>query len=287
MLKNAGPPKTQERLELQGVDSKGNGNGGVLFQSVYPGSHGNSSLARVSDTKQGNNHAKFFSSLKLTSLTHIVPISMPAPPICYTGHNLLTAGAKGEENGAHCYTFVTIEKDFWELDEFDFAPPNIAPTLRQAYPNLQTHSVMVAARGDAPLLDGNYDWIMDSGATSHMCNNRELFTSITPHNGRVTTAGEATSAIGIGTISVRCELEDETCVLDLTNVLHVPSLPINLISLSKMNHTSYLSTKHGFVMKDRTSSEEVLKCRSVDELFVLNQERKFDMALLANDFLTL
>ena len=71
----------------------------MLFQSVYPGSHGNSSLARVSDTKQGNNHAKFFSSLKLMSLTHIVPISMPAPPICYTGHNLLTAGAKGEENG--------------------------------------------------------------------------------------------------------------------------------------------------------------------------------------------
>ena len=164
---------------------------------------------------------------------------MPAPPICYTSHKLLTAGAKGGEYGA----FVTIIKDFWELDEFDFAPSNIAPTLKQAYPDLQTHSVMVTARGDAPFLDGNYDWIMDSGATSHMCNNRELFTSITPHNGRVTTAGEATSAIGKGTISVRCELEDETCVLDLTNILHVPSLPINLIILSKMNHSAYLSVE--------------------------------------------
>ena len=60
---------------------------------------------------------------------------------------------RGGEYGA----FVTIEKDFWELDEFDFAPPNIAPTLRQTFPQLQTHSVLVAARGDALLLDGNYD----------------------------------------------------------------------------------------------------------------------------------
>ena len=41
-----------------------------------------------------------------------------------------SAESKGGEYGA----FVTIEKDFWELDEFDFAPPNIAPTLRQAFP---------------------------------------------------------------------------------------------------------------------------------------------------------
>ena len=38
-LKNADPPKTQERLELQGADSRENGNGEVLFKSVYPSSH--------------------------------------------------------------------------------------------------------------------------------------------------------------------------------------------------------------------------------------------------------
>ena len=80
---------------------------------------------------------------------------------------------------------LQLKKIFLELDEFDFTPPNIAPTLRQTFPQLQTHSVLVAARGDAPLLDGNYNWIMDSGATSHMSNNRELFTSIAPHIGRL------------------------------------------------------------------------------------------------------
>ena len=40
-------------------------------------------------------------------------------------------------------------------------------------------------------------------------------------------------------------------------------------------------------MKSRTSGEKVLRARVVDGLFVLNQERKFDMALLANDTLTL
>ena len=98
---------------------------------------------------------------------------------------------------------------------------------------------------------------------------------------------QATSAIGIGTISVCCELSDEICVLDLNNVLLVPSLPINLISLSKMNQSTYLSTKDSFVITSHTSSEEVLRARVVDGLFVLNQERKFDMALLAKDTLTL
>ena len=42
VFKNAGPPKTQEQLELKCADSSGNGNGGVLFKSVYPSSHGNS-----------------------------------------------------------------------------------------------------------------------------------------------------------------------------------------------------------------------------------------------------
>ena len=41
-FENAGPPKTQERLELKGANSNRNGNGGALFKSVYPSSHGNS-----------------------------------------------------------------------------------------------------------------------------------------------------------------------------------------------------------------------------------------------------
>ena len=71
----------------------------------------------------------------------IVPIALPPPPnnlaalptlemsapcLAALSHNSenYSAGSKGGEHGA----FVTIEKDFWELDEFDIAPPNIAPT---------------------------------------------------------------------------------------------------------------------------------------------------------------
>jgi len=38
-IQNAGPPKSQERLELNCADSSGNGNGGALFKSVYPSAH--------------------------------------------------------------------------------------------------------------------------------------------------------------------------------------------------------------------------------------------------------
>ena len=68
-LKNAGPPKTQERLELQGADSRENGNGEVLFESVYPSSH-RSSVAQLSCLQKGNKNAH---------ACDIVPIALPSP----------------------------------------------------------------------------------------------------------------------------------------------------------------------------------------------------------------
>ena len=47
VIKNAGPPKTQERLELNCADSNRNGNGGALFKSVYPSSFENSRGIKV------------------------------------------------------------------------------------------------------------------------------------------------------------------------------------------------------------------------------------------------
>ena len=51
VFKNAGPPKSQEQLELKGTDSSGNGNGGALFKSDYPSSHGNNSTQFVVSNK--------------------------------------------------------------------------------------------------------------------------------------------------------------------------------------------------------------------------------------------
>ena len=68
-LKNAGSPKTQEQLELQGADSRGNGNGEVLFKSVYPSSHGSSEVQLLCLHK----------GIKTAHECEIVPIALPPP----------------------------------------------------------------------------------------------------------------------------------------------------------------------------------------------------------------
>lgn len=77
-------------------------------------------------------------------------------------------------------------------------------------------------------------WIIDSGATEHMCNNRTYFSDFfdSPKNIKLAN-GDTISSSGYGTIS--CSVND--LALTLKNVLYVPSLKSNLLSISALaNH---------------------------------------------------
>jgi hypothetical protein len=97
--------------------------------------------------------------------------------------------------------FVGLKNYSLTLNDFDFAP-NIAPTYDQLFPYLNTQKVLIASRGDRPLIDPKFDWIVDSGCTSHMCNNKSLFTELTSISSTITTAGEPAQVIGIGTARI-------------------------------------------------------------------------------------
>ena len=73
-------------------------------------------------------------------------------------------------------------------------------------------------------------WIVDSGATDHMSGNRGLFKTLRlcPENLRVKVAnGVVTKVAGIGSVLLTKHLE-------VHNVLFVPALTCNLISVSKL-----------------------------------------------------
>ena len=73
-------------------------------------------------------------------------------------------------------------------------------------------------------------WIVDSGATDHMTGNRGLFKTLRlcPENLRVKVAnGVVTKVAGIGSVLLTEHLE-------VHNVLFVPALTCNLISVSKL-----------------------------------------------------
>ena len=79
-------------------------------------------------------------------------------------------------------------------------------------------------------------WIMDSGATKHMTSHRTAFDTyevISPRNVRLSD-GSAAEAIGMGSIVVGVEMRGKATTIRITDVLHVPKLQANLLSVSKL-----------------------------------------------------
>lgn len=98
-----------------------------------------------------------------------------------------------------------------------------------------------AARG--ALLCGHGEsnaWIGDSGATDHMCNNKAAFKELIPYNKVIRVAnGDSMTAVGKGSIDVRCYNGKEWVTRPMLNVLYVPELDCNLFSLSKVLDRGY------------------------------------------------
>lgn len=80
-------------------------------------------------------------------------------------------------------------------------------------------------------------WIVDSGATCHISNCRESFTSYEMLKKPLEVSlgdGYMLEAMGTGVVSLMLELPDKQLQCNLYNVLHVPKLTYNLLSVSKM-----------------------------------------------------
>ena len=81
------------------------------------------------------------------------------------------------------------------------------------------------------------NWIIDSGATSHMCNNKKLFRELnTLRKPQEVTLGDehVLEVTAEGTVPLQMLLPDgRTQRCNLNNVLFVPKLSHNLLSVSK------------------------------------------------------
>ena len=81
---------------------------------------------------------------------------------------------------------------------------------------------------------GNKDWVVDSGATRHICGDKNSFFEYTPENegDEVIYLGDShsTPVLGKGKILFKLTFGK---TLSLSNVLYVPEIRYNLISLSE------------------------------------------------------
>ncbi|KAI4303075.1 hypothetical protein MLD38_038749 [Melastoma candidum] len=104
-------------------------------------------------------------------------------------------------------------------------------------------------------------WYPDSGATDHMTSTAGMLHNFVPYSGlhRVRLGdGTGLSIAGVGQLHLR--VNDH--ILRLTDVLYVPQLCHNLISIKRLCHDNFCSVEFdgsSFVVKDRRTGTELLR----------------------------
>ena len=119
---------------------------------------------------------------------------------------------------------------------------NTVETKQRDSSSSDSESIGLVVRHALPvsLNAGSHDsWIVDSGATCHMCNDRRLFVEFCNLEKLLeVTLGDGydLDAIGRGVVLLETKLpsgKTKKCKLD--DVLHVPKLSYNLLSVSKIS----------------------------------------------------
>lgn len=105
---------------------------------------------------------------------------------------------------------------------------------RERQDKKQEEKVETNAFIGTPKMLNDYDWCMDTGATEHMCRNKDMFEDMkmTEVNRKVKLGdGNLLEVKGIGTVRVYADNGDEIIPTVLSNVLYVPNLKVNLFSV--------------------------------------------------------
>lgn len=81
-------------------------------------------------------------------------------------------------------------------------------------------------------------FIIDSGATSHMCSRKEWFTSLKPSTGKIKCASKAAMLDVEGTGNIHGKISDNISII-LKDVLYVPNLNAQLISVKNIESADF------------------------------------------------
>ena len=99
--------------------------------------------------------------------------------------------------------------------------------------NFDEHDVNYMGEYNPPLI--YYDWLGDSATTSHVTNRRDAFTTFRPlRDTTVSGVGNVkTDAKGKGTVKLASRYNNHQYIIELKNVLYIPTTKKNLISLGR------------------------------------------------------
>lgn len=136
-------------------------------------------------------------------------------------------------------------------------------------------------------IDASNDWIMDSGCTTHICNNKALFTEMVPCKTTIATAGNPLKVTQKGTTKATFSIYDtqHNTITEqpwtFTDTLYIPDCPLNLLSQSKLDKTFYITTENGYEMRQRGTHTLALTAHQVGGLYVADRDTEQETVLYA------
>ncbi|KRX56900.1 Retrovirus-related Pol polyprotein from transposon TNT 1-94 [Trichinella sp. T9] len=114
---------------------------------------------------------------------------------------------------------------------------NTQMTHQDCYPD-KTSEISLCIGGRS-----NLKWCLDSGASSHMCSNKEMFLSMKNMKRTLSLANnKSTEIMGTGTANLEIPGSDGTRSVKLHDTLYVPDLRSNLLSVAKITENGFQVT---------------------------------------------
>ena len=150
--------------------------------------------------------------------------------------------------------------------------------------DVSKHQISFAARESAHVAKASLGhWYVDSGASSHMTNQKSFFNSMSATKSAIYMAdGTSVDAVRIGEGWLSCELPNKGIqMINLKDVLYVPKLDGNLLSVQQMTHHGFKVVFEGIicaVFKDEVVAEAIQE----GNLFRLKNTPLEESARLAN-----
>ena len=129
-------------------------------------------------------------------------------------------------------------------------------------------------------ISANHGWCLDSGCTSHLCNDKNLFTNSEEVQSGLRLASNATTQVTAkGDVKIATSNGDQSKSITLENTLYVPDLRTNLLSVTKIvdRENEVTFRKDGAIVTDSHGRVKLIADREGD-LFYL---RKTHQACIA------
>jgi len=169
-------------------------------------------------------------------------------------------GKKGKMKCWYCNKSGHLKKDCWKRKEECGKDSEKDHSTKEANVAEESSGIVDEVLSISNVSQYKDDWLIDSGATHHMCLHESWFSTYQPIKNGVALMGNDFSCKILGVGSIKITMSDGT-VRTLTDVRHVPDLRKNLISMGVLDFVSYKFSVQGGVMKVSMGALVVMKAK--------------------------